>query len=89
MRKLKKNLGLTIFILLMGLIIGTLLGEVFNNILPHGAVRKAMTESISIGFHPLTIDLYIIQFTFGLMFKLNLFGVIGILLLGYSLKWLY
>lgn len=82
-------MGLTIFILLMGLLLGTLIGDLMGLVLPDGAVKKIMIHSIKIGFLPIVIDLHIFAFTFGFMLKINLFGIIGILLLGYILKWLY
>jgi len=89
LRKLRKKMSLTIFILLMGLIIGTLIGDLLGMILPEGAVKTVMTESIKIGFHPFVLDLHIFNLTFGFMFRINLFGILGILILGYVLKWLY
>jgi len=89
LRKLRKNIGLTIFIFLAGILIGTLIGDILGLLLPYGAVKRVMIYSFQIGFHPVTIDLHIIMLTLGFMFKINLFGVIGILILGYILKWLY
>ncbi len=89
MRRLKKNMPLTIFILLLGLIIGSFIGDLLGMVLPDGAVKTVMTTPLRIGFHPISIDLHIFTLIFGLMIKINLFGIIGVLILGYSLKWLY
>jgi len=89
LRKLRKNIGLAIFILIAGILIGTLIGDLLGLLLPDGAVKRVMLYSLKIGFHPVTIDLFFLTLTLGLMFKINLFGVIGILVLGYILKWLY
>jgi hypothetical protein len=58
-------------------------------VLPDGAAKTVMTTPLRIGFHPISIDLHIFTFIFGLMLQINLFGIVGVLLLGYSLKWLY
>jgi len=89
LRKLRNKTGLTIFILIVGLLIGTLIGDVLGLILPDGAVKSVMIHSLKIGFHPIVLDLQIFTLTFGFMLKINLFGIIGILVLGYILKWLY
>jgi len=89
LHKLKQNIPLTIFILLMGLILGSFIGDLLGMVLPDGAVKIAMTTPLRIGFHPISIDLHIFTLILGFMIKINLFGVIGVLILGYSLKWLY
>jgi uncharacterized membrane protein len=89
LRKLKQNIPLTIFILLVGLIVGSFIGDLLGMVLPDGAVKTVMTTPLRIGFHPISIDLHIFTFIFGLMVRINLFGIVGVLLLGYSLKWLY
>lgn len=89
MRRLKKNMGLTIFILLTGLIIGSFIGDLLGMVLPDGAVKMVMTTPLRIGFHPVSLDLHIFTLILGFMIKINLFGFIGVLILGYSLKWLY
>ncbi len=89
MRRLKKNIPLTIFILLMGLILGSFIGDLLGMVLPDGAVKTVMTTPLRIGFHPISLDLHIFTIILGFMIKINLFGFIGVLILGYSLKWLY
>jgi hypothetical protein len=89
LRRLKENMGLTIFILIMGLILGSFVGELLGMVLPDGAVKMVMTTPLKIGFHPVSIDLHIFTLFLGFMIKINLFGFIGVLILGYSLKWLY
>jgi len=89
LRRLKENKGLTIFVLLMGLIIGSFIGELLGMVLPDGAVKMVMTTPLKIGFHPISLDLHIFTIVLGFMIKINLFGFIGVLVLGYSLKWLY
>ncbi|MBN1695255.1 DUF4321 domain-containing protein [candidate division WOR-3 bacterium] len=89
MRRLKENIPLTMFILLMGLILGSFIGDLLGMALPDGAVKTVMTTPLKIGFHPISLDLHIFTIVLGFMIKINLFGFIGVLILGYSLKWLY
>ena len=71
-------MSLLLILLLTGATIGGLLGDVLGSYLPILIVDKTF------GFSPTTIDLGILQFTLGFIFRLNLAGVIG-LLLGYLL----
>jgi hypothetical protein len=89
LRRLKENIPLTIFILLIGLILGSFIGDLLGMVLPNGAVKTVMTTPLKIGFHPISLDLHIFTIVLGFMIKINLFGFVGVLILGYSLKWLY
>lgn len=84
----KKRLGFMVMILLMGGLVGTALGEVLGLILPEGVVKEFFLRSVSFGFSPTQINLVIIAFTVGLSFEINIIGAIGIILLGYVLRWL-
>lgn len=73
-----KGMSLLLILLLAGASIGGLLGDVLGSHFPILIVDKTF------GFSPTTIDLGILQMTLGFIFRLNLAGVIG-LLLGYLL----
>ena len=85
MRRLK--FGVLIFIIFLGLLIGSAFGELIGFILPDGVVKNFFLVSINVGIKPTEIDLNIIKFTFGFMFKLNVVGIIGIAIASYILKW--
>jgi hypothetical protein len=84
----KKRLGFILIILLLGGLVGTALGEVLTLILPEGVVKEFFLRSASFGFSPTQINLVIITFTLGFSFKINIIGVIGIVVVGYMLRWL-
>lgn len=84
----KKRLGFILIILLLGGLVGTALGEVLTLILPPGVVKEFFLRSASFGFSPTQINLVIITFTLGFSFKINIIGVIGIVVVGYMLRWL-
>ncbi len=73
-----KSMSLLLVLLLTGAIIGGLVGDILGSHLPVLIVDKTF------GFSPTTIDLGVLQLTLGFIFRLNLAGVIG-LLLGYLL----
>jgi Domain of unknown function (DUF4321) len=84
----KKSLGFILIILLLGGLVGTALGEVLSLVLPEGVVKEFFLRSASFGFGPAEINLVILTFTLGFSLKINIIGVIGIILLGYLLRWL-
>ncbi|GAB4365602.1 MAG: hypothetical protein Kow0042_04980 [Calditrichia bacterium] len=83
----KKNLGWILVVALLGALIGSALGEVLGLILPQGVVREFFLRSAEISLGPATVNLIILVFTLGLSLKINVIGVIGIILVGYFLRW--
>ncbi len=60
--------------LLIGAVIGGAMGEVFRPYVP------ILGSGVVIGFKPVTVDLHVITLTLGMMFKVTISAVIGILL---------
>ena len=83
----KKSLGLLVFILFLGAIIGSALGELMALLLPSGVVKQFFLRSATIGFNPATINLGVLEFTLGFKFILNVIGIIGIAFAAYLLRW--
>lgn len=74
MKTTHKNVFVLLFILLIGLVLGGLIGEVFKNYF------SILTYTKAIGFSPVTIDLGIMKLTLGFSMHLNLSNVIGIVI---------
>ena len=83
----KKSLGYIIFIIVVGALIGTALGEIIGVILPAGVVQDFFLRSASASIGPGTIDIILLTLTLGFSIKLNVTGVIGILIAAYALRW--
>lgn len=83
----KKSLGYIIFIIVIGALIGTALGEIIGVILPAGVVQDFFLRSASASIGPGTIDIILLTLTLGFSFKLNVTGIIGILIAAYALRW--
>lgn len=67
--------GYTIFVLLLGAVVGTLLGQVAAS---YGV--KILGQSISsLSLAPTTLDLRAFTLTLGFSLKMNLMGLIGLL----------
>jgi hypothetical protein len=75
------------FAILVGMLIGSAVGEVLSLVLPDGVVKEFFLRSVSFGLSPFTIDLVLITLTFGLTLTLNIVGVIGIIIAVYILRW--
>jgi len=82
-----RTIGWFIIAVLLGALIGGVLGEVIALLLPAGIVKDFFLRSVSFGFSPTTINLILINLTFGFTFKLNIISVIGIFLATYILRW--
>jgi hypothetical protein len=86
MRK-KLSIRWAILAILLGALIGTVFGQVIGLILPDGIVKEFFLRSAVFGFSPTTVNLVILTFTLGMTFKLNIIGVIGILLAAHIFRW--
>lgn len=84
----RKSLGFIIFIIILGALIGSVLGEVLGLILPAGVVKDFFLKSATASIGPGTLDIILLTFTIGFSIKLNITGVIGIVIAAYALRWI-
>lgn len=61
-----------LLVLLVGLVLGGILGELLKDVVPILAYGK------SIGFQPVAVDLSVIKLTLGFTMQVNLAAIIGI-----------
>lgn len=73
--------------LVLAAVVGGLIGDIIGSFLPEGAVKTLFKESISIGFRPLTLELYAISFTIGLMVKINFVSILFLILVVIYFRW--
>jgi hypothetical protein len=83
----KKSLAFIIFIVVIGALIGSALGEIIAYLIPAGVVKDFFLKSASASVGPATINIIIMTFTIGFSIKLNVTGIIGILIAAYALRW--
>jgi len=84
----KKSVPFVIFIIIIGALIGTALGEVIGIIIPSGVVQDFFLKSASASIGPATLDIILLTLTVGFSFKLNITGVLGIIIAAYALRWI-
>lgn len=73
----EKNIWVLILFILCGIVVGGLLGELASKI----DFLWWLSYGESFGFsQPIELDLSVIKITFGLMFKINISSIIGMIL---------
>lgn len=83
----KKSVAFIIFIIIIGALIGTALGEIIGLLIPSGVVQDFFLKSAHASIGPATLDIILLTLTLGFSIKLNVTGVIGILIAAYVLRW--
>jgi len=83
----RKNIGFILMIIFFGALIGSALGEVVAALIPGGVVKQFFLKSAAASFGPATVNIIILTFTLGVSFKINVMGIIGILIAAYALRW--
>ena len=73
----EKNVWILILFILCGIVVGGLLGELASSVDFLWWISYGEEFGIS---NPITIDLQVINITFGLMFKINIASIIGMVL---------
>jgi hypothetical protein len=73
--------------LVLAAVVGGLIGDIIGTFLPDGAVKTLFQKSASIGFGPLTVELYAISFTIGLMVKINFVSILFLILVVIYFRW--
>ena len=75
-----RGLGLLLLAVVVGLVVGSLLGELLGEFAGPGRLRDLLTHGPTIGLTPpSTLDLKLLSVTFGIVFKVNAVGVLGII----------
>ncbi len=83
----QRGLGLIALIVVAGLVVGSLLGELVASLLPTGLIHDLLTRGPQIGVTPpATVDLRFVTLTFGMMLKVNVVGVLGVVFAALALR---
>lgn len=84
----RRPIALVTLILFLGIVVGTVTGEVVGLLLPEGKVIRDVFVS-STDFHagPVHIDLVVFSFTLGFSLRVNLMSVVGVFIVSLLLRW--
>ena len=67
-------------VLVAGAVLGSFFGKFVGLLFPQGRVHDLFSTDITAGLHPTTLDLRVIDLTFGCLFHFNLVSIIGIII---------
>lgn len=73
MRNKIRNPWVLVMLIVVGVVIGGLIGDIFKDSI------QILNYSKSIGFQPFTLDLIVLRTTIGLMVNFNVASIIGII----------
>jgi hypothetical protein len=84
----RRPLAVLALILFLGIVVGTVFGEVIGILLPEGKViRDVFVNSSDLHVGPLHLDLVVFSFTLGFSLKINLMSAIGVVVVSLLLRW--
>ncbi len=83
----KRRLGLIALVFFLGVIVGSVVGELIGLLLPEGNVmRELFVSGTSFTVGPFNVDLIVFAFTLGCTLKVNLISVLGIVVVALLLR---
>ena len=83
----KRGIGLVALVFFLGVILGSVVGELIGLIFPEDSVMRQLFVSGS-EFHvgPLFFNLIVFTFTLGFSLKVNLVSILGIIVVAFILR---
>jgi len=83
----KRGIGLVALVFFLGVVLGSVVGELIGVIFPEDSVMRQLFVSGS-EFHvgPLFFNLIVFTFTFGFSLKVNLVSILGIIVVAFLLR---
>ena len=83
----QRGVGLVLLVIVAGLVVGSLLGEILGGLLPSGLAQDLIAKGPTIGLTPpASLDLRFLALTFGFSLKVNLVGIVGIVIAALTLR---
>ena len=77
---MRRSFGLLLLAVVVGLVCGSLLGELLAHFVSSPWLKDMLTRGPMLGLSPpATLDLRLLSITFGVVFKVNVVGLVGIL----------
>ena len=75
-----KSIFIGVIVIVVGALLGSLIGGFIGHTFPDGVIHDLFSKEISAGLQPTVLNLRVIEFTIGCMFKFNVPSVLGILI---------
>lgn len=84
----KRRIGMVALVFFLGVVLGSVVGEVIGLLLPEGEVlRDLFVKGREFQVGPVFIDLIVFTFSVGFSLKVNLVSVLGIVIVAFLLRW--
>jgi hypothetical protein len=75
-----RSFGLLLLAIVVGLVVGSLVGELLGQFVSSPWLKDLLTRGPMLGLSPpATLNLRLLSVTFGILFKVNAVGVLGII----------
>ena len=87
MRSRQKDFRVLLFLVMLGMVVGSAVGEAIGLVLPAGVVKDFFLKSVTWGFGPTPVNLVAFTFTIGFAFDVNMMAVLGIVFAAYLFRW--
>ncbi|MBI1979723.1 MAG: DUF4321 domain-containing protein [Elusimicrobia bacterium] len=81
-----KGLLTGVLIIVVGALLGSFIGGFIGHVFPDGMIFDLFSKEISAGLKPTTLDLRLLEVTFGCLFRFNVPSIIGILMAAYIFR---
>jgi hypothetical protein len=75
-----KSVVTGVVVIVVGALLGSFIGGFIGHAFPEGVVHDLFAKEISAGLSTTTLDLRVLDLTFGCLFKFNVPSVIGIVI---------
>ena len=81
-----KSILMGVVVVVVGALLGSFIGGFIGHAFPEGIINDLFSKEITAGLQPATLDLRVMELTFGCLLKFNVPSVIGILLAAYLFR---
>ena len=81
-----KSILTMVIVVVVGALLGSFIGGFIGHTFPDGMIHDLFSKEISAGLSPATLDLRVLEVTFGCLFKFNVPSLIGIVLAAYLIR---
>ncbi|MEI7481784.1 MAG: DUF4321 domain-containing protein [Elusimicrobiota bacterium] len=73
-----KNILNVVVVIVVGSLLGLFINKLGNFWFPVGNINSLLNTGLNTGLNPTTLDLNLVEFTVGLVFKFNISSIAGI-----------
>lgn len=83
----KRRIGMIALVFFLGVVLGSVVGEVIGLLLPEGnVIRELFVSGKEFRVGPAHLDMIVFTFTIGFTLKVNLVSVLGIIVVAFILR---